>query len=286
MSPYLRLLADPCRGDITVPAPYVGTGSGFVLRCTDHLQAGTATGTSVDGAFFLAPGNTNLMYSAYLATASSSQLTLGAQAFASLAGSIAFRMRCKALCAEWIPTGPINGRSGMVGLFYEPNSMLNPAGSAPYTQQLLNQSQITAPNGSMRHEVKWVPTDSDQIWYQPGTTFNTAQGGAAVGIVLKGVDATAGLANGYLKVTSVWEYVLNLSGNGAASVVRPPAFSLNQALASVPSVLDIVFNGVMGGPAAGLIAAGAAYASTQVPRLRSGAVAMNGQRRLRLNDLD
>jgi len=182
----------------------------------------------------------------------------------------------------------------MVALAYSPaGNLWSPVN--PYDLgRILPSAQRTDCNGSCKHEVRWIPSHKDGDFLPIGTNSppTTNVGNAAVGIMIKGVDCSGGQPNGYFKITSVWEYVISPDTSAyrasPAAVPRPPPYTLNQVLRSVPNALalaiDLVGHGGAGRPvlqaASRLLGAGSHYNATPY-----GQQSFGGGRRLALEML-
>lgn len=292
MNPYAGLLMDPCNGDLNAPSPFEGADGALSIRTVDYVVPGTAPATPfTDVWLFWQPG-----YSTQVTLANSlfnSPSPGTAQPTAMAVTMMANMMRCKASCVEWIPTGPVALRAGMVGVAYSPaGNLWNP--TQPYDlSRILSSAQRTDCNGSCRHEVRWIPSHKDGDFSNIANNSPTNNtGNAAVGIMIKGVDCTAGVPNGYFKITSVWEYFVNPDTPAykaaPAAIPRPPPYTLNMVLRSVPNALalaiDMVGHGGAGRPvlqaASRLLGAGPHYNATPY-----GQQAFGGGRRLALEML-
>jgi hypothetical protein len=107
--------------------------------------------------------------------------------------------------------------------------------------------QKQAPNGSEMHEVRWLPTAVDENFTNTQASVNTGAG--TILFALRGVDGTntsttAGQANGFFQISTVWEWVP--TGTIGLSVApRPPIpFNTQQVLGSIRDFGAYIFHGI------------------------------------------
>jgi hypothetical protein len=100
-------------------------------------------------------------------------------------------------------------------------------------------------NGSESHEVKWLPTNSDQNF----TTIAAANdpGVGTLGLALSGVDGIAtGVGacffNGFVEVTTVWEWTPYFLEGLSVPIMAPPSrTSLQEVLARIGDLGRFVY---------------------------------------------
>lgn len=255
MLAYDRMLTDPC-GCVPVHPPYVGTGSGYLMRTTNH-QTVTWSGTS------LAVGDTT---GSFLATwtPSAGQLLVGKVGGGTtqtnmatiqvydwpLVSNTVKRWRPIAACIKWIPTGAYAKRSGEIGVGYTAGQLIG-VGDVWSPQLGITQAMQRAPNGGSPHEARWLPTNSDQRFNLSG---NTEAAGGSVFIVGQNIDgvnaaATGGGLSGYLECTTIWEWEPNMDAAGGGVTITnvpvPPApFALTDYLPKIKNVGAFVVEGL------------------------------------------
>jgi hypothetical protein len=250
---WLRLLRDPCGGSI-VPAPYEGTGSGYFVR-TVNIQPVTVGGlssipTAVDFAVEATPYNMNTPFAA------ASQVTGGSLAFSdSTVGnfitnySVVKSFRCVAACFKWVPSGPISLRSGVIGRVYSPAKTITPGDSTNGSIMLASMPHQEA-NGSVIHEVRWLPSFNDERF--SSTAEVNANGVGSMSICGVNIDCTTtgvspnivATANGYLELTCAWEWEPHLGGgtNGiAASTLTTTGGTVRDTLSAIRNLGDFLY---------------------------------------------
>ncbi len=272
---YLQMLADPC-GSAMVHAPYNGTDSGYLIRtrCTfkatntvtttstaDYFLQWTPAGAAANG--FIQQRNGDSTFSTY---AQSDFLTSGVVA----------KARPLASCLKWVPTGPVTNRQGVVGMAYLTGQQVTATQSATGVSyaDMLNGCNVLASNGSSPHEVKWLPTISDQSFTNPNVSIATEVSGGTVIIVLLGVDATNGIANGYFEATTIYEWTPAVDQGAAPSVRRPIPFTTQDAISQIRDVGSFLFGDSM----AALGSAAKRAAGNMVTTMLTGATYMAGRR--------
>jgi len=262
---YDQMLRDPCNANLVAP-PYRGTDSGYLIRTTDNIAV-TATGAGLtagnvyasDFIFEYMPqlvssGATNTAFAAgaqapgggtpVISYATTGTATGPITNFISGSGVVG-RFRPAAACLKFIPSGPYTSRQGLIGLGYVQGFVAAPTTTMSIFQTL-SQCQMIASNGSRSHEVRWLPTDADESWVVLGSS---AGGAGCVYLVGKGVDSTATSAtaagiNGYVEVTTIWEWQPALT-NGINAAPRAPApFTTQGVLSSIGDLGAYLFDGV------------------------------------------
>lgn len=256
LAAYDRMLADPCAAP-PVHAPYLGTGSGYLVRTTENVYL-TYSGTALPvgkstGNFsvYYTPGAPQLHVGTFGNGGSNTVITSPAlTAWPITATSTVRRYRPVAACMKWIPYGPYADRSGEIGCGYQVGQSVSTGGSWT-SATTMQQSLRRAPNGSVPHEVRWLPasTDADFI----SNTSGNAQGGTVfiAGIAVDSVNSSvsAGGFNGYIELTTIWEWE-PISDNSAAaativaSPTLPPAFTINDHQSKIRNLAAFVLDGV------------------------------------------
>jgi hypothetical protein len=290
---WLQLLRDPCAGNLVQPC-YTGTDAGYLVRTTDNISlsatgAGLAVGATYACSAFMSYsptamcniglGNQADLCGAYAPGGADPVTVLSAgevnaaittypMNFINGTNSPVYRFRPVAACLRWVPTGPYGTRSGVVSLGYSAGNMFNRASTVFYTN-VQSLMQHYAPNGSEPHEVRWLPTIVDERF-----TTNDASpvGGGTIGLMLRGVDgvaasATAVSINGFVEVTTVWEWT-PAPGSGLVLAPKlPPPYTTQDVISGIRDLGSFLFEGA-GSVAYGLgqrLAAGT---------IRGGAVAV------------
>jgi hypothetical protein len=192
------------------------------------------------------------------------------------------RYRPVACCVKWVPTGPYSSRSGVVGLAYSAGAVSSNGASVSFSDaQALMQFYST--NGSMAHEVKWLPTIADERFT---TNDVTVTGGGSIGVLLRGVDgiassATAAIISGYLEVTTVWEWQ-PATGSGLVLAPKTPiGISSEQVLSRIQDLGGFLYGygmSAMSGMAASVGGGFIRGAVETSARLLSRGVGYTGQR--------
>lgn len=272
---YYKLLADPCGGAL-VRAPYVGIGSGLVVRTRQmyapELLGATDALTSMDFAYEVTPFNAPTA-ATYGGNYSGGGLTLQPlfdNCFVTNT-SVVKGFRPIACCVKWVPNGPIASRRGTIGYGYSPCKTVN-SGDTYNSRELLSGCAITAANGSAVHETKWLPSFEDERF---GSVIETDINGAGsvlyVGVNVDCTSTGSGsswvvVPNGYLEVTTVWEWE---PATGKASrlvpATSPPSRStLNEVLSRIGDIGRFVYGSV------DTVAAAYQYAAGGVSRVPPG----------------
>lgn len=236
---YVRLLADPCGANLT-HAPYTGTDSGYLIRTRLNLKpTGSGTGSTTNVAYQWTPclgPKTGLMY-----THSTLDLwTISEQSDFITAGTVA-KSRPVSSCLKWVPTGPVTSRQGVVGLSYTQGQIAGSGAVAPDPSSLLAQCNMVMSNGSVPHEARWLPTIADEVFSNPSSVSGTDVAGGTILLVLQDVDATSGIPNGYLEITTVYEWTPAASNGAVPAVVRPTPYNTQQVLAQIKDIGSLLF---------------------------------------------
>jgi hypothetical protein len=133
----------------------------------------------------------------------------------------------------------------MIGLGYTQGFVATPT-SAMSVFQTLSQCQKISPNGSTHHEVRWLPSDSDESWVVLG---GSAGGAGCVYLVGKGIDGTATSVtacgvNGYVEITTIWQWQPALTNALNAVPQAPAGFTTQHILSSISDLGAYLFDGV------------------------------------------
>lgn len=267
-SRYLNLLRDPCGGELISP-PYAGTDAGYIVRTTDILTfsatgAGMTVGSAVacNAVVAYSPLNVtgNTTNAAWIGAAqapggSGTPIISGAiaggflntnvQNFITTTATV-IRYRPVACCLKWVPIGAYAARAGVVGLSYIPGTPYQGAVSLPSYQAPLAASQHTSPNGSEQHEVRWLPTASDETWTFAGNGSQIV-GAGTVQLTLNGVDgvatsATVAVPSGYIEATTVWEWIPNESQGLTLNPRVPVPFTTQGLLSNIRDLGSFLFS--------------------------------------------
>lgn len=241
LTAYLRLLADPC-GSALTRAPYAGTDSGYLIRtrCTFTPDKGTGTGSTNSYMVQWTPAGA--------ATNGFVQRIYGASTYATLAQSdfvtsgVVAKARPVASCLKWVPTGPVTSRQGVVGLMYSTGAIVTSGATCGGNlTDMLNSCNVLAANGSVPHEVKWLPTIADETFTNPAVSVASEVSGGTVAIVLSGVDATAGVPNGYIEATTIYEWTPAANQGGAPAVAPASPFTVKDAISRISDIGQFLF---------------------------------------------
>jgi hypothetical protein len=236
---------DPCNAEMVHP-PYAGTTSGYLMRTVDIITpdvlGNTFTpGTKVVQDVYLqwTPSNysdtTGFVYGmASPGTAPLPLQSLGKTSFITNSALVrAFRP--VASCLEWVPTGAIGDRAGIVGMSSTPNTPISSASSVN-AMNLLSVAAHTEANAAGHYEVKWLPTSLDEEFETKNELSHTGCG--SVSILLKNVDATYTTtsiitANGFFRATTVWEWTPVATLGVLSAVTAPPPYTSQQIIAGL-----------------------------------------------------
>ncbi len=275
LTAYLRMLADPCGGAL-IRAPYSGTDSGYLIRtrCTITPSAGTNTGST--GSYMIQWTPAGAAANGFVVR------TYGANTYATLAQSdfltsgVVAKARPVASCLKWIPTGPVTSRQGVVGLMYSTGAIITSGATTlgSLASDMLNSCNVLASNGSVPHEVKWLPTIADESFTNPNVSVASEVSGGSVAIVLSGVDATAGVPNGYIEATTIYEWTPATNQGGAPAIAPASTFTVKDALARISDLGQFLF----GDSQAAIGGAMRSAASQMVTTMLTGATYMTNRR--------
>lgn len=266
---YVAMLSDPCAGPLAAP-PYAGTDSGYMIRTHAlwNVQIATTGKTSgtvypVDVIVQWTPGaystNTGIVAGGNDAGSSLTLANLPTTDFISSTNSPAKQFRAVASCARWVPTGPYQSRQGSVGLTYTNGMQYQVGDSGINCGSVLQTCTRVSTSGSENHEVKWLPTDTDEAWtyFAQATLDDARKAGGTLLVALKGVDATATTTtqlsvNGYVELYTVWEWVPDVKYQVTRAVKAPLGFTTQQVLNTLAGPAGELGNFLYGRATAGL----------------------------------
>lgn len=257
MGSYLRLLADPCAGQMVSP-PFVTSGSGYFYRVKTLYTPQVATTGGVAGTktkanyiFQYTPsGNSSTAVIAGGHPTTNTPITL-----ISLTpewglmsnGAVVDSFRAIAACVRFVPTGDITSRSGMVGRTYSQSPVYS-TGAQSFMTAEIARSMVSEPCGTVNHEIRFLPGNSDQNFHTTTVAASDGQSQGTMTLYLLGVDsttvgATAIEVNGYIEVTTCYEWVPS-STTSPPTVHVSPRYSLSQVLSTLGDrVMEFVFGG-------------------------------------------
>lgn len=262
----------PCDAQLARP-PYGGSDSGYIVRTTDVYNIQTlpdrnVPATKLNCVFTYTPWNLSTGTGIVSGLDTGTTITFantGITNFVTTNGVVR-EYRPVAACMRWVPTGASGVRSGSVSLGYSSGTYLPLAvpGTASVNAYVSN-SLRTSSNGSENHEINWLPSAVDENWTTTGA--NSSVGVGTVMLALKDIDATtlgAGttqqwVANGYIEITTVWEWVPISTQGLVTPLAQPSPWSLQAALNSLGEPAGALLNHVgtgLGRAASGMAARG------------------------------
>lgn len=254
-SEWLELLRDPCTAKLARPC-YTGSDAGYLIRTVD-IWTPKVTGTFTAGnstrdvAIQVCPYNFSNSSGARMANAfvgdTATFEEIGFQNFITNSGAVK-RYRPVAACLKWVPTGIYSNRSGAVGLAYTAGQLYAEGDVMLSTDRAFAACQHTIGNGAAIHEVRWLPTQTDETFTSVLQSDNPTA--ACMQLVLKGVNcinsSTLSTLNGYVDVTVVWEWIPDVADNVAQQVSAPPPYSSQSVLARIRDMGSFLFHGALG----------------------------------------
>lgn len=283
-----KLLRDPCSAQIAHPC-YAGMDSGYAIRTVDYYSpAVTGLPTSVQGAdiacnavFSFTPHNisttTGFIYQNGAGAVNNAGVNGGFTNFITSSGGPVQRYRAIACCLKWLPSGQYSKRSGIVSLGYSPGVEITSTSTSVTARPLC---QHYSPNGSEMHEVRWLPTATDENFTSVAAADNGTAG--TVFAVLSGVDGvynstTAADISGQFEVTTVWEWTPSTTLSVSVSPSAPLPYTSQQVLGTIGDLGAYIFHGVRaaGGAFGAGVMQGAARGAAQ---LLTGGVGAYGTR--------
>lgn len=207
---YAKLLADPCGAMLTHPI-YSGGEGGYLVRCESFFSFATGA-TNTAGVLHWVPGAANatateLMINAAVdattsvAIGTSAGIQTPGRAF--LTDTVA-QYRCVAACARVAYQGSESTRAGRIHY-------------GPTTGGFLNTLESTSSDGAAQGlphysrtppteiEIKWTPTDADQLMVDPNGAEVPQDRGrrGAITIAVGGLPANVGLT---VRLTAIYEW--------------------------------------------------------------------------------
>lgn len=276
-----RLLRDPCTAPFARPC-YGGADAGLFFRTTDIFTP-TVTGTG----FPIGQVGLNLViqYTPYNISTGTGLVVTGAvnpgalpnfvangfSNFITTSGSVR-KYRPVASCLKWIPNGAYAQRQGTVGMAYSTGTLFTAGTAPPDVYTSLGDMQLRSTNGSMEHEVRWLPTDADANFTDTSASSNAGAG--TVLCVLQAVDGTASTTttatpNGRFEATTVWEWTPASALSAPPNPQAPVPYTSQQVLSTIEDMGAFLFRGIRtAGRVAGMISDG----HMAVQRLLTGGV--------------
>lgn len=248
---YLRLLADPCGAEM-VRAPYLGTGSGYLMRTKTWVPTNQSTG-AVDFYAEIHPGGvsttggTNTMGSYGYSTTTGGSLGSASPIYfpTFLNSSTVGYFRPVAGCVRVHYLGSEMERRGMIGVSLTTGLQVFPTETIGFnTSDAMGSMQRTVRLGTEAIEVRYVPQESDGEWssftqIQPTTPVLNWKGSS---LQVVGQNIPAGSVT--MEVTFVWEWQVSTQSAtyGSATgmqptLVKPPSYTLNDALSKIGDVV-------------------------------------------------
>lgn len=243
---YLRLLNDPCGGDF-VNAPYGGMESGYMCRTTDIISLSNAVGfptaTKMNFMVSYVPNlsNTSTTGEPFVqfscgTTGTSSSAVLRPVNFVTNNVAVG-KYRPIAACLKFIPIGDYATRSGEIALgTTSAGHIIKPATGGQNGLSTLALALKRLPNGGGPTELKWLPNSADALWIDDNNTYPIPPG---TGIYITGIniDAIAGVVQGYIEATTVWEWMPESTATNLATAPRAPhSFTIQDALSKIGDV--------------------------------------------------
>lgn len=245
-SSYLRMLRDPCSAQL-VRAPYTGTSSAYLVRTVNTYVPSGPQVPYMDYVYEVTPWNfPNPLISGGAPSGTSFTLSNNVALSNFVTNPNVVRTyRPIAACLRWVPSGPIGARAGVVGMGYSPARTYE-SGLTVNALQVLGTTMKQDANGSVDHNIVWLPSFGDERFGGNGET--NILGAGSMQLVLSGIDTVdngTGVSNnlaGYIEVTVVWEWEpISSSQMGvvpsAASATR---FTLQDVLSRIPDVGSFV----------------------------------------------
>lgn len=237
---YLRLLSDPCHGKL-VQAPYAGMGSSMLVRTTDYYQFPVISGAAATGFVDLLLEWTPWNYPVAFVSGSKETGAVGSVSMTNkepfignfILSPVVNSYRPIAGCLKWIPTGPVAGRGGLVGLAYSASKTIA-NGDIVTPEIALSVAQKVDSNGSAQHEIRWLPSFGDERFSKYDET--NINGAGSIQFIGKGIDAVGGAPNGVLELTVVWEWVPVVANSITSSPAAPSSTTLQSVLSRIKDV--------------------------------------------------
>jgi len=251
---YYRMLADPCAGPLGVP-PYGSTDSGYVVRTVEVLTIQGTTGysgltigasTPIDFILQYTPGAyaiTNNPGLAYNGAKPGQNQTVTIQASTSwpVNNTAVRKFRAIAGCVKVLPNGAYSTRQGTIALGYSSGQMLTSGSTVTTSANLSSLLLETAPTGAKMHEIRWLPTETDQLWADPNNADATLLGGGTILVSGASVDgyavsATVAQANVIIEITTVWEWLPSYTTSIANIPRTPSPYTIQDVLSRIKDI--------------------------------------------------
>lgn len=226
---YARLLEDPCRAELTHPVYMAGT-SGYLTRIKQVVQLGLNP-NAVDGYTAFQPGGlptvtssmTGMWHGGWANAAGGTLNTIaGTTGPAFLISATVGQYRPVAGCLKVHYTGSELNRAGLisVGICNQLQLANGETGIGPVATYVPSTAR-TARLGTEPHEVRWVPSVSQDMTFtgssQPTSTSQVVGMGTVIYVFAQGVPAGSCL----VEVDFVYEWVPETSQGMTQSVQAP-----------------------------------------------------------------
>jgi len=208
---HAHMLADPCRGPLVHPVYGRGDQGSYVTRLEWYQYPLTAS--NVDFQIVVSPAQWCMSVGVLLGQGIAGASGVLGSAGNQWTGTImdqAYKARALAYCVEVEYTGSEQNRSGLIGLGYNSGKPVTNSQTVS-TATFLPLCQEVARCGSKKHEVKWVPNETDQLFMDKNLATEV-YGNSSIIICGAGIAGQA-LA---LKHTAVLEWVPKVNASGAA----------------------------------------------------------------------
>jgi len=253
---WLELLRDPCTSQLARPC-YTGTDAGYLLRTVD-IWTPSKDGTFVGGnstrdvVIQVCPYNFSFTSGAKVANVAvgESSIEFDDKGFENFicSSAVVRRYRPVAACLKWVPTGIYSNRAGAVGLAYTPGQVY-PSVGIDTVDNAFAACQHTTGMGMETHEVRWLPTQTDETFTSTDAGDNASAG--CMQLVLKGVNCinttTRSVLNGYVEISVVWEWVPVADRSVSMQVSAPPPYTSQSVLSNIKDMGSFLFRGVITG---------------------------------------
>lgn len=261
---YLTMLNDPCKAPM-VSAPYAGTDSGYKVRTVEYLTVPALGFTGVAGAatlvdfivqFTPAAYNTGVLANVgYLSSgtpAGGIQAPTPTTSACFITSTAVKKFRAVAGCLKWVPSGPYASRAGVIGMSYTSGQQFQFSATVANAALAMSNMMDVSSNGSREHAVKFLPSATDEDWSDPAISENSTYGGGTMCIVGTGIDGvltgtgTTANANGYIEVTTIWEW-LPAKASGLASAPNAPLpFTTQSVLSKISDIAGFAMSATGG----------------------------------------
>lgn len=250
LSQYLQLLRDPCGAELC-HAPYLGTGSGYLMRTKTWVPTTQSTG-AVDFYAEIHPGGVT----------SSGALTMGTYGYSTTAGgslgsatTIAYPnallssfvgyFRPVAGCVRVHYLGAELDRQGMIGTAVQTGIQVSPGEVIGFTiDHGLGGMNRTVRLGTEPTELRFVPQESDGEWssYTQESVVAGSKNLRGTSLIVMGQNIPPGSVT--LEIVFVWEWQMNSQANSSGYssglqpvISKPLPFTLNDAISRIGDVV-------------------------------------------------